>query len=51
MATVMAEMFHIGDKNSDEKLEKCEFVKGMKEHPVTAKILRVKKIDELLALL
>jgi len=51
MATVMAEMFHLGDKNSDEKLEKAEFIKGMKEHPITAKILRIKKIDELLALL
>jgi len=51
MATVMAEMFHLGDKDGNFKLDRDEFVKGMMEHPVTSKILRIKKIDELLALM
>merc|ERR1712173_79173 len=51
MATVMAEMFHLGDRDGNCKLEKKEFIKGMTEHKVTKKILDIKKIDELLALL
>merc|ERR1711970_839273 len=51
MATVMAEMFHIGDDDGNCKLEQKEFIKGMKEHKITKKILDIKKIDELLALL
>jgi Ca2+-binding EF-hand superfamily protein len=51
MATVMAEMFHLGDKDKNMKLDRDEFIKGMGEHPVTSKILRIKKIDELLALM
>jgi len=49
MAKTMAEVFSIGDINRDEKLSKVEFVQGMKQHPVTSKLLSVKKIDDLLA--
>merc|ERR1712223_1507184 len=49
MAKTMAEVFSIGDINRDEKLSKVEFVQGMKQHPVTSKLLNVKKIDDLLA--
>ncbi len=44
LATVMAEMYHVGDKDKNEKLERQEFIRGMLEHPVTSKILRIKKI-------
>ena len=45
---MMAEMFQTGDKDKNEKLELQEFVKGMLEHPVTSKILRIKKIGKAL---
>jgi len=48
LATVMAEMFKIGDRNNDDILTREEFVNGMLEHPVTSKILRIKKIDAIL---
>ena len=44
----MAEVFQIGDKDKNDVLELDEFVKGMLEHEVTAKILRIKKIDAIL---
>merc|ERR1712117_490940 len=49
MAKTMAEVFQRGDTNKDEKLSKNEFILGMTQHPVTAKILEVKNIDGLLA--
>merc|ERR1712029_740720 len=49
MAKTMAEVFSLGDVNKDDKLSKVEFVQGMKQHPVTAKLLSVKKIDDLLS--
>merc|ERR1712058_185856 len=49
MAKTMAEVFSLGNINKDEKLSKIEFVQGMKQHPVTAKLMSVKKIDDLLA--
>jgi len=49
MAKTMAEVFQRGDTNKDEKLSKTEFILGMTQHPVTAKILEVKNIDGLLA--
>merc|ERR1712080_266299 len=53
IASLIAEMFYKGDSMGDgnEKLEKEEFVRGMLAHPVTSKILKIKKIDELLKLL
>jgi len=48
LATVMAEMYHKGDADKNEKLELKEFISGMMEHPVTSKILQIKKIDALL---
>eukprot|EP00090_Calanus_glacialis_P020303 TRINITY_DN31234_c0_g1_i1.p1 TRINITY_DN31234_c0_g1~~TRINITY_DN31234_c0_g1_i1.p1 ORF type:complete len:193 (-),score=68.45 TRINITY_DN31234_c0_g1_i1:34-612(-) len=51
LATVMAEMFQIGDKDKNDVLDLDEFIKGMLEHPVTAKILRLKKIDAILEIL
>merc|ERR1712211_229915 len=41
LATVMAEMFHQGDADKNEKLEMKEFVAGMLDHPVTAKIIQI----------
>jgi len=49
LATVMAEMFQGGDRNSDDKLTKAEFIQGMMGHPIIAEILKVKTIDALLA--
>ena len=40
----MAEMYQAGDKDKNEKLELKEFIRGMLDHPVTSKILRIKKI-------
>merc|ERR1712066_313344 len=48
LATVMAEMFQIGDKDKNDVLELDEFIKGMLEHPVTSRILMIKKIDAIL---
>merc|ERR1712189_112104 len=48
MAKTMAEVFQRGDANKDEKLSKMEFINGMTQHPVTAKLLEVKTIDALL---
>ena len=47
----MAEIFQIGDKDKNDVLDLDEFIKGMLEHPVTAKILRLKKIDAILEIL
>jgi len=49
LATVMAEMFQGGDRNSDDKLTKREFIQGMMGHPIIAEILKVKTIDALLS--
>merc|ERR1719286_109816 len=38
LATVMAEMYHKGDADKNEKLELKEFISGMMDHPVTSKI-------------
>jgi len=51
MATVMAEMYNLGDSDGNEKLEKNEFIRGMKSHSVTQKILNINKIDSLLEIL
>merc|ERR1711917_42877 len=51
LATVMAEMFHKGDKDGNDKLDQPEFIRGMLDHPVTSKILQIKKIDALLELM
>merc|ERR1712098_496447 len=48
LAKTMAEVFKVADKNKDDVLELGEFKKGMLEHPVTSKILRIKKIDAIL---
>merc|ERR1711973_708679 len=48
LAKTMAEMFKVADKNKDDVLELEEFKRGMMEHPVTSKILRIKKIDAIL---
>jgi len=48
MATVMAEVYNLGDRNKDEKLERTEFINGMTKHPVTKKLLEIKTIDALL---
>ena len=42
----MAEMYQVGDKDKNEKLELKEFIRGMMEHPVTSKIIRIKKIGK-----
>ena len=44
----MAEMFKVADKNKDDVMDLKEFQTGVMEHPVTAKIFRIKKIDALL---
>merc|ERR1712029_632070 len=51
LATVMAEMFQKGDADKNEKLDQQEFVRGMLDHPITSKILQIKKIDALLELM
>jgi len=51
LAKTMAEMFKVADQNKDDVLELKEFQKGVMEHPVTAKIFRIKKIDALLDLM
>jgi|ERR1711915_89640 len=51
LATVMAEMYHKGDADKNEKLEVGEFCRGMLDHPVTSKILQIKTIDALLELM
>merc|ERR1712154_295034 len=48
LAKTMAEVFKVGDKNKDDVLELAEFKTGMMDHPVTSKILRIKKIDAIL---
>merc|ERR1712168_1434640 len=45
MATVMAEMYNLGDADGNQKLERNEFIRGMKSHSVTQKILNINKID------
>ena len=44
----MAEMFKVADRNKDDVMDLKEFQTGVMEHPVTAKIFRIKKIDALL---
>ncbi|XP_023345288.1 calcium-binding protein M [Eurytemora carolleeae] len=51
LATTMAEMYNLGDSDKNEKLEKAEFIRGMKGHPVTNKILQLNKIDALLEIM
>eukprot|EP00091_Calanus_sinicus_P022680 TRINITY_DN730_c0_g1_i3.p2 TRINITY_DN730_c0_g1~~TRINITY_DN730_c0_g1_i3.p2 ORF type:complete len:195 (-),score=84.54 TRINITY_DN730_c0_g1_i3:33-617(-) len=48
LAKTMAEMFKVADKNKDDVMDLKEFQNGVMEHPVTAKIFRIKKIDALL---
>merc|ERR1712050_177924 len=45
---IMAEMFKVADKNKDDVMDLKEFQTGVMEHPVTAKIFRIKEIDALL---
>merc|ERR1712110_958709 len=45
----LGQMFQSGDRNNDEKLTKAEFEKGMMNHPVISKLLKVKTIDALLS--
>merc|ERR1712025_836845 len=49
MATVMAEVYNLGDRDRNEKLERTEFINGMMGHPVTKKLLEIKTIDALLS--
>merc|ERR1712200_240737 len=51
LATTMAEMFHKSDKDKNDNLDLNEFIKGMLDHPVTSKILQMKKIDAILELM
>merc|ERR1711872_983325 len=51
LATTMAEMFHKSDKDKNDNLDLNEFIKGMLDHPVTSKILQLKKIDAILELM
>jgi len=51
MATAMAEMYNLGDSDQNEKLEKAEFVRGMKSHEIMRKTLKINTIDTLLGLL
>merc|ERR1712048_640448 len=51
LAKTMAEVFKVGDKNKDEVMDLKEFQAGVLEHPVTSKILRIKKIDAILELM
>eukprot|EP00092_Neocalanus_flemingeri_P024026 GFUD01026060.1.p1 GENE.GFUD01026060.1~~GFUD01026060.1.p1 ORF type:complete len:194 (-),score=54.22 GFUD01026060.1:303-884(-) len=51
LAKTMAEMFKVADVNKDDVLELKEFQKGVMEHPVTAKIFRIKNIDAILDLM
>ena len=44
----MAEMFKVADKNKDDVMDLKEFQTGVMEHPLTAKIFRIKTIDALL---
>merc|ERR1719233_2842313 len=48
LAKTMAEMFKVADRNKDDVMDLKEFQTGVMEHPVTAKIFRIKKIDALL---
>ena len=48
LAKTMAEMFKVADKNKDDVMDLKEFQNGVMEHPITAKIFRIKKIDALL---
>merc|ERR1711892_1557225 len=48
LATVICEVFSLGDKDNNQQLDKKEFVRGMMNHEVTRKILQVKTIDSLL---
>jgi len=48
IATVICEVFSLGDKDNNQQLDKREFVQGMMNHEVTKKILQVKTIDSLL---
>merc|ERR1712013_119320 len=48
LAKTMAEMFKVADRNKEDVMDLKEFQTGVMEHPVTAKIFRIKKIDALL---
>merc|ERR1712126_311388 len=48
LAKTMAEMFKVADKNKDDVMDLKEFQTGVMEHPLTAKIFRIKTIDALL---
>jgi len=51
MAAVMCEMYNLGDSDKNEMLEKTEFIRGMKSHEVTSKILKINTIDALLSVM
>ena len=51
LAKTMAEMFHKADANKDEVMDLKEFKTGVMDHPVTAKIFQIKKIDAILELM
>ena len=51
LAKTMAEMFHKADANKDEVMDLKEFKSGVMDHPVTAKIFQIKKIDAILDLM
>jgi len=51
MAMAMAEMYNTGDADKNEKLVKAEFIRGMKVHPVTNKLLQINTIDTFLSLM
>ena len=44
-------MFKIADKNKDDVMDLKEFKQGVMEHPVTAKVFRIKTIDALLEIM
>merc|ERR1711922_20957 len=47
----MAKMFHKSDKDKNDNLDLNEFIKGMLDHPVTSKILQMKKMYAILGLM
>merc|ERR1712198_373482 len=50
LLNLMSVFIEIGEGKS-QKLELNEFIRGMMDHPVTSKILQIKKIDALLELM
>ena len=52
LAKTMAEIFHkADDANKYEVMDLKEFKTGVMDHPVTAKIFQIKKIDAILELM